>query len=169
MLSLKLQEFQLKNIHSDYIKGNSFIYNGKTLATIKQADEQVVFSIHPQLEMKEYEVLRDLILQTTAGKDVELDESECQLGYLENGEPAYLIKNWESWKEFLMKAKLRTLEGQNVLIKNEEEEELGNGLLTDYTTESTPFRITSVTLITIFGEQKYDGDNLILEPTNLFQ
>ncbi len=168
MLTLTLRGMPFDHLKSDYIKGKSVIYHEKTLATIQAKDENIEFSIHPQLEMSQYEVLREVILENLAANEGELDESGCQLGYLANGEPAYLIKNWEPWKEFLMKAKLRTLEGQNVMLKNESGEELGNGLLAEYTTESEPFRITSCTIITTFGEQKFEGAALIVEPTNQF-
>jgi hypothetical protein len=168
MLTLILQGLRLDQINSEYIKGTSVIYHEKTLATIKTNDDEVVFSIHPQLEMHQYEVLRTVILEIMAGNNAVLDETGCQLGYLENGEAAYLIKNWEPWKAFLTKAKLRTLEGQNVILKNESGEELGNGLLAEYKFESDPFRITSCTIITIFGERKFEGKTLTIEPTNQF-
>ncbi|MGM0902304.1 MAG: hypothetical protein ACQEXB_14560 [Bacillota bacterium] len=168
MLALILRGLRIDQIKSEYIKGKSVIYHEKTLATLKSNEDEVVFSIHPQLEMHQYEVLRQVILEITEGNKVELDETGCQLGYLENGEAAYLIKNWEPWKEFLMKAKLRTLEGQNVILKNEKGEELGNGLLAEYKIESEPFRITSCTIITIFGERKFEGNALTVEPTNQF-
>ncbi len=168
MLTLILRGLPFDQLKSDYIKGKSVLYHEKTLATIQAIDNNIEFSIHPQLEMTQYEVLRGVILENMATNAVELDESGCQLGYLANGEPAYLIKNWEPWKEFLMKAKLRTLEGQNVNLKNESGEELGNGLLAEYTTESEPFRITSCTIITTFGERKFEGTDLRVEPTNQF-
>ena len=168
MLKLIIKGLNKEQVTSPYLKGNSVTFNHKTLATLQENEEEIVFSIHPQLDMAEYEVLRDIILQITSGHNVEIDESECQLGYLENGESAHLIHNWQAWKTFLMEAKLRTLEGQNVLIKNELGEELGNGLLAEYKIETEPFRITSCTLITIFGEQKFDSDSITIEPTNQF-
>jgi hypothetical protein len=168
MLTIILRGLRPDQIKSAYIKGNSVIYHEKTLATLKPDNDQVVFSIHPQLEMHQYEVLRTVILEILEDNNVQLDETGCQLGYLENGEAAYLIKNWEPWKEFLTKAKLRTLEGQNVRLKNESGEELGNGLLAEYQIESNPFRITSCTIITIFGERKFEGEVLTVEPTNQF-
>jgi hypothetical protein len=168
MLTLILRGLRLDQIKSEYIKGTSVIYHEKTLATFKPNEDDVVFSIHPKLEMHQYEVLRNVILEIMAANHAVLDETGCQLGYLENGEAAYLIKNWEPWKEFLMKAKLRTLEGQNVILKNESDKELGNGLLAEYKIESEPFRITSCTIITIFGERKFEGEILTIEPTNQF-
>jgi hypothetical protein len=168
MLTLIIRGLKFESIKSDNLKGKSVIYHDKKIATIEHDLEEIVFQIHPQLEMTEFEFLRELILNITANHDVVIDETQCQLGYLENGEKAYLLKSWEPWKEFLMKAKLKTLEGQNVILKNEDEEELGNGLLAEYTTQSDPFRITSVTIITIFGERKFEDDSIVIEPTNQF-
>lgn len=168
MLKLRVRGLEKGKVKAEHVKGNSIIYHNKTLASFQSEEDGIVFSIHPQLEMAQYEVLRDLILEVTSGSNVEIDETECQLGFLANGETAYLIKNWEPWKEFLMKAKLKTLEGQNVILKNQEGEELGNGLLAEYTTGSNPFRITSCTIITIFGEKKFQDPNLKIEPTNQF-
>ncbi|SEM98515.1 hypothetical protein SAMN05192533_107232 [Mesobacillus persicus] len=168
MLKLKVRGLAKDKVRAEHVKGKSIIYNNKTLATFQAEDDGVVFSIHPQLEMAQYEILRNVVLEVTSDSNVEIDETECQLGYLANGETAYLIKNWEPWKEFLMGAKLKTLEGQNVILKNQEGEELGNGLLAEYTTVSDPFRITSCTIITIFGEQKFEDPNLLVEPTNQF-
>jgi len=168
MLTLILRGLRLNQLKSEYIRGTSVIYHEKILATFKPNDDEVIFSIHPQLEMHQYEVLRNVILETMAGNDAVLDETGCQLGYLENGEAAYLIKNWEPWKAFLTKAKLRTLEGQNVILKNEGGQELGNGLLAEYKFESEPFRLISCTIITIFGERKFEGETLTIEPTNQF-
>ncbi|MBM4765055.1 hypothetical protein [Bacillus sp. B15-48] len=168
MLTLIIKGLENEKVKSEYIKGNSIIYHEKKLATIQHQQGEVVFQIHPQLDMAEYEIIRELILPIADSEGVLIDESGCQLGYLETGEKAYLIKNWEPWKAFLMKAKLRTLEGQNVIVKNEEEEELGNGLLAEYQINSDPFRLTSITLITTFGEKTFKGKNLLIEPTNLF-
>ncbi|WP_053361673.1 hypothetical protein [Bacillus sp. FJAT-27251] len=169
MLKLILRGLKKEQVESRHIKGNAVYYHERTLATLQyNENDEVIFLIDPQLEMSQYEVIREAILQITAGKDITIDESECQLGYLQNGESAHLIRNWEPWKEFLMKARLRTLEGQNVIVKNEEGEDLDNGLLAEYATAENPFRITSCTVITIFGERKYEGESLVVEPTNQF-
>jgi hypothetical protein len=169
MLKLIISGLEKDQAKSEHIKGNSVVYHEKTLASIQYAGEnETVFLIDPQLEMDEYEVVRKVILDITAGKEAAIDESDCQLGYLQNGEASYLLHNWEPWKEFLMAAKLKTLEGQNVIVKNEDGEDLDNGLLAEYKTATDPFRITSITLITIFGERKYEGENLAVVPTNQF-
>ncbi|WP_121609888.1 hypothetical protein [Mesobacillus foraminis] len=168
MLTVIVRNIDRERLASKNLKGSSVIANGKTLATIKSGEAETIFLIHPQLEMEEYEILRETILEMVSGTNAGVDESGCKLGYLENGEPAYLIKNWEPWKAFLMRARLRTLEGQNIAVKDSSGDELGSGLLAEYKIEQNPFRITSCTLITIFGEKKIEGAELQVEPTGRF-
>ncbi|WP_079505650.1 hypothetical protein [Mesobacillus jeotgali] len=168
MLTLKIMGIPLDQIASEHIKGHSVLMNNKTLATVKGTDHEVEFHIDQHLDLEEFQFLRDIILEISYGNEAAIDEQGCQLGYLENGEKAFLIKNWEEWKAFLMKAKLRTLEGQNVQALNAEGEELGSGLLAEYEAASSPFRILSCTLITLFGERKFEGENIKIVPTNQF-
>lgn len=173
MLTLKMKGVPVEEIDSEYIKksgGKYFVAQGnKKLATIVSTGGASEFQIDPYLDLDEFQFLRDLILDSCYGNEGAIDERNCQLGYLKNGEKAYLIKNWEEWKAFLMKAKLRTLEGQNVQALNEAGEEMGSGLLAEYEIGSeNPFRITSCTLITLFGERKFDNENISIVPMNQF-
>lgn len=172
MLTLRIMGTPIEHIESEHIKRSGSTYSvirgNKTLATIKGTGNEVEFQIDPYLDLDAFQFLRNIILELSYGNEAAIDERECQLGYLENGEKAYLIKNWEEWKTFLMKAKLRTLEGQNVQVLNEAGEELGSGLLAEYEIATTPFRITSCTLITLFGERKFAGENISIVPTNQF-
>ncbi|NKE06964.1 hypothetical protein [Mesobacillus selenatarsenatis] len=168
MLTLKLMGTPLEHLKSQHIKNKSVMMNNKTLASIKENGNVVEFHIDPYLGLEEFQFLRNLIMELSYGNEAAIDERDCQLGYLENGEAAFLIKNWEEWKLFLMKAKLRTLEGQNVQALNPEGDELGSGLLAEYEIAEGPFRITSCTLITLFGERKFEGENIKIVPTNQF-
>lgn len=172
MLTLKIMGTPVEDITSEHIRktGSKYsVYRGnKSLATIQGSESALEFQIDPHLGLDEFQFLRDIILDLCYGNEAAIDERDCQLGYLESGEKAYLIKNWEEWKAFLMKAKLKTLEGQNVQVLDEEGEELGSGLLAEYEIESPPFSITSCTLITLFGERKFAGKNLSVVPTNQF-
>ena len=172
MLTLKIMGTPIENINSEHIRKTGskyFVYRGnKSLATIQGTESEVEFQIDPYLDLDEFQFLREIILDLCYGNEDAVDERDCQLGYLESGEKAYLIKNWEEWKAFLMKAKLKTLEGQNVQLLNDEGEELGSGLLAEYEVAAPPFRIMSCTLITLFGERKFEGKNLSIVPTNQF-
>ncbi len=168
MLTLKILDTPIENITSKHIKNKTVIMNNKTLATIKGIGKEVEFHIDPYLDLDEFQFLRDIIVEVSYGMEDAIDESGCQLGYLENGEKAFLIKNWEEWKAFLMKAKLKTLEGQNVQVLNENGEELGSGILAEYQLGDTPFRIENCTLITLFGERKFAAEKIKIVPTNQF-
>lgn len=173
MLSLKVIGVSIEDlVSSDRLRksgGKYFVYEGnKSLATIQQSENGIEFLIDPHLGLEEFQVLRNLVLEVSYGNEDAIDERDCQLGYLESGEKAYLIKNWEEWKAFLLRAKLKTLEGQNVQALNEDGEELASGLLAEYEILTAPFRITSCTLITLFGERKFTGTNLTILPTNQF-
>ncbi|RSD23264.1 hypothetical protein [Mesobacillus subterraneus] len=168
MLILKLMGTPLEQIESEHIKNKTVMMNYKALATLKGTGSEVEFHIDPHLDLEEFQFLRDMIMELSYGNEAAIDERGCQLGYLENGEKAFLIKNWEEWKAFLIKAKLRTLEGQNVQALNPVGEELGSGLLAEYKIKEHPFSITSCTLITLFGERTFEADNIKIVPTNQF-
>lgn len=172
MLSLKVLGVSIEDLASEHIRrsgGKFFVYQGnKSLGTIQGSENGIEFLIDPHLGLEEFQFMRDLILDFSYGNEDAIDERDCQLGYLESGEKAYLIKNWEEWKAFLLKAKLKTLEGQNVQALNEVGEELASGLLAEYEITTAPFRITSCTLITLFGERKFSGENIAIIPTNQF-
>ncbi len=152
---------------------NSFSYrteNFKELATAINDEATTALTIHYDgtLTFKEYELLHHLILSVNTSIDGKLDDSKSLLGYLENGEPAYIIMNWANWTVFLNKAKHVSMEGQKVKVYNEIGLEVASGLLVGYETDQTnqeQFIITSCTLVTLFGEKTYTGKQLVIEPT----
>lgn len=144
--------------------------NFKELATAIYEKSTTTLAIQygEALSFKEYELLHHLILSINASINGEIDDSKSLLGYLENGEPAYIITNWDSWTTFLNKAKHVSMEGQKVKVYNEVGLEVGSGLLVGYDSDRTnqkQFIITSCTLVTLFGERTYTGKQLTIEPT----
>ncbi|WP_142383515.1 hypothetical protein [Bacillus sp. T33-2] len=172
MLKLILRGVTIEEISSTLVQqnGGSYIamHQGKTLAELQPGMNEVVFQISQHLSLEEFQVLHDGIVSISEATGAEIDETKCQLGYLQNGDKAYLISNWDDWKQFLVSAKLKTLEGQNVIVKKENGEQLGAGLLAEFTTAVNPFRITSCTLITLFGDKKIEGTQLTVEPAGQF-
>ncbi|QOR65046.1 hypothetical protein IM538_14495 [Cytobacillus suaedae] len=152
---------------------SSFSYlskNFKELATAINEETATSLTIryNGTLTFKEYELLHHLILSINAKINGEIDDSKSLLGYLENGEPAYIITNWDNWTMFLNKAKHVSMEGQKVKVYNEVGLEVASGLLVGYDSDQTnneKFIITSCTLVTLFGEKTYTGKQLIIEPT----
>ncbi|MFS0863221.1 hypothetical protein [Fredinandcohnia sp. 179-A 10B2 NHS] len=140
----------------------------KELARITISEGYVTFSYDGSLKFSEYEQIHNAILTFSQETDGSIDDSGSKLGFLDNGEPAYIITNWSKWTEMLNKAKYKTLEGQMVRVVDKSGNELGNGMLVDYKFKES-VNLTSVisecTLITLLGERKYQGDVLFIEPT----
>lgn len=138
------------------------------IAINEEATTTLTIRYDGTLSFKEYELLHHLILSVNATIDGKIDDSKSLLGYLENGEPAYIITNWDNWTAFLNRAKHVSMEGQKVKVLNEVGLEVGSGLLVGYESDQTnqdQFIITSCTLVTLFGERTYTGKQLIIEPT----
>lgn len=138
------------------------------VATISPIKNTAIFTFGGNLSFKEYEQVHNLI--TTISQEIKgvIDDSNSLLGYLENGEPAYIVKNWNSWTIFLNRAKHISMEGQKVRILNEDGNEIATGLLVGYEVDPSSeaqFSISSCTLVTTFGERTFSGSQLSIEPT----
>jgi hypothetical protein len=160
--------------HQFFIKSDqTFSYrseNFKELVTAinNESVKMLTLRFGGDLSLKEYELLHHLFLSINTTIDGKIDDSKSLLGYLEQGEPAYIITNWDSWTMFLNQAKHVSMEGQKVKVYNEVGLEVGSGLLVGYesdTTNEKQFIITSCTLVTLFGERTYTGKQLTIEPT----
>lgn len=120
------------------------------------------------LALEEYKQIHKAISSIANQSVCTVDDSNSQLGYLQNGEVAYILTNWSQWIYFLERARHRSMEGQKVRVLNENGFEIGNGILTEYTiTDSLEdgFQIEKCTLITTFGESSFLGPNIKIEPT----
>jgi hypothetical protein len=73
----------------------------KTLGDVHIDHNGVKLEYSSELLLEEYIIIHDLISRLREGKDVVVDDSKSFLGYLSDGEPAYMIKNWEPWIEYL--------------------------------------------------------------------
>lgn len=146
------------------------VHDKKELAriTIDPTEAHITFTYDGSLKLLHYEQIHNAILTFAKETVGSIDDSSSKLGYLDNGEPAFIINNWSKWTEMLNKAKYKTLEGQMVRVIDVNGNELGNGMLVDYKFKES-VNLTSVisecTLITLLGERKYQGDVLIIEPT----
>jgi len=143
---------------------------GKELATIKHYNKNhtVELRFSGNLRLEEYEIIHNAIITLASATSGKIDDTNSLLGYLGNAEPAYIVTNWVKWTLFLNEAKYKTLEGQKVKLLDVNNEELASGILVDYQYEiiNDTFSITECTLITTFGERKYTGDKLKIEPTD---
>ncbi|NWQ44425.1 hypothetical protein MLOOGBEN_27430 [Bacillus sp. EB106-08-02-XG196] len=73
----------------------------KALGDVHIAKNGVKLEYSSELLLEEYIIIHDLISRLREGNDVVVDDSKSFLGYLSDGEPAYMIKNWEPWIEYL--------------------------------------------------------------------
>ncbi|WP_102345078.1 hypothetical protein [Bacillus sp. Marseille-P3661] len=150
-----------KNIHKSDKKYS--ILDDKTQKTIgsitmDHEDSKIKFEYGGNLTMDQYEIIHNSILYVNELVEGKIDDSNSLLGYLENGEGAYVVTNWNEWYTFLHKAKFKTMEGQKVKVLDEDGVEIGTGLLMDYklaSDSSDSFIVTECTLITTDGEETF--------------
>lgn len=166
----KLEESLLK---SGFKKtANSFILettSQKELARTQGDENNTLTITFPKsLSLDEYRQIHEAISFVAEHGDVSVDDQGSQLGYLQNGEEAYILTNWNEWVLFLEKARHKSMEGQKVRVLTDNGFELGNGILSEYTLNDSlekGFEIEKCILITTIGERTFRGPNIKLEPT----
>ncbi|MFT4414062.1 hypothetical protein ACLM5H_09395 [Fredinandcohnia humi] len=146
------------------------LFNNKELARISLSSltREIFITFSGSFNLAQYERIHNVILFISKEVDGTIDDSESRLGYLENGEPAYIVNKWSQWTELLNTAKYKTLEGQMVRVMDQTCNELGTGMLVEYkfsTSLNQTSVITECTLITLLGERHYVGETLYIEPT----
>ncbi|WP_096199002.1 hypothetical protein [Bacillus sp. FJAT-45350] len=124
----------------------------------------IIFS--NELEFEQLEQINLVIQQIGAHcKNGLIDDSKAFVGYLDDGESAYIIKRFGEWRRFILEAKHKSMEGQKVAVYDNQNE-LGTGLLLGYSLkEGIDFNVHKVTLLTASGEQTYDGTHLTVKTT----
>ncbi|KGP71012.1 hypothetical protein [Pontibacillus yanchengensis] len=130
-------------------------------------ENRLFIQFRGDLTLEQYRAIHHLIKSLKDRTNGVLDESECLLGYLGSGEGAYIVTNWNEWSTFLLKASLRTLEGQKVRVLDKGQE-IGSGMLAEYDifqSDGGGF-VSSCKLITLFGERTFKGEALQIVPTN---
>jgi hypothetical protein len=85
------------NSHYEIYLDNS----DKALGDVHIDSKEVKFEYSSELLLEEYIIIHDLISRLREGNDVIVDDSKSFLGYLSNGEPVYMIENWEHWIQYL--------------------------------------------------------------------
>ncbi|MFZ3588063.1 hypothetical protein ACOI1C_02060 [Bacillus sp. DJP31] len=141
------------------------IDSNKKLITIKVDFDRVKGTFANNLTFKEYMVINRLLTELVIHLNGKINDSNSQLGYLLDQRPVCIVTNFKKWEKFILTAKLRSLRGQKVMVVNEKEEFVEQGLLVDYVQkEDSPIlEISSCTVISIFGERKITGNNLKIE------
>ncbi|WP_209125235.1 hypothetical protein [Alkalihalobacillus sp. BA299] len=97
-----------------------------------------------------------------------INDSSAFIGYLPDGGKAYIYDRYKEWREFILKAKHRSMEGQKVEVFSGIEK-LADGILIDYELENDkPFLLKNVTLLTRFGEKVLTASDLSITATGEF-
>jgi hypothetical protein len=69
----------------------------KFIAHIKMNKNVVTLEYSSELLLEEYIIIHNLISQLREMGAVEIDDSRSFLGYLADGEPAFIVTNWRPW------------------------------------------------------------------------
>ncbi|QHE53825.1 hypothetical protein [Pontibacillus sp. HMF3514] len=176
MLSVELQTSDLNDIEK-ILKSKGFQENNGDMVYKPNKQEQITVSLNeanqkltlmfsPQLNLEQFSTIHQKIMELIQFFGTHYDDSNSLLGYLKDGEGAYIITNWSKWYKFLQDARLKTLEGQKVRILDQKENELGSGMFVDYKRDTEHLTIIECSIITLFGEKSYSGTDLKIEPTN---
>ncbi|MDX5476712.1 MAG: hypothetical protein LPK00_14360 [Bacillaceae bacterium] len=143
---------------------------GKKLITMKidENDPQILIGEFAQnLNMKEYKAINAFLKEIIEALNGSINDENSKLGYLADATPACIVTNWEKWETFLVRAKLRSLEGKKVMALNANGEMLIEGLLVEYGSsedeETGALTISSCTVITILGERTVKEEALAIE------
>ncbi|MGX6444704.1 hypothetical protein ACWM35_15960 [Neobacillus sp. K501] len=73
----------------------------KVIADIKLDDNIFTFSYSSELLLEEYVIIHDIIARLQKDNSVNIDDQKSFLGYLSNGEPAFIVTNWDNWMEYI--------------------------------------------------------------------
>lgn len=163
----QLEKFGLENK-----KKNDFLIEnreGKEIAslTLNEQHHSMDLYFSKNLLFEDYAIIHgklSIILNECHGS---IHDEDALLGYLVDGSPAYIYTNWELWASFINVAKFRSLEGNKVNVVNSQNEELASGLLVGYKFKDNNPGLSSIvecTIITLFGEKKYTGEHLMIQP-----
>ncbi|MFV8829878.1 hypothetical protein [Alkalihalobacterium sp. APHAB7] len=126
-------------------------------------------SFPPELNLAELEKIHELIEQLLLhSAESTLDDTQAFIGYLPDGSQAFISHRFKEWREFILKAKHRSMEGQKVEIFSENEK-LADGILVDYElADGQTFEIKSITLLTRFGEKVFSQSKMSIAATGEF-
>ncbi|WP_078428324.1 hypothetical protein [Alkalihalobacterium alkalinitrilicum] len=127
------------------------------LNIVHHSNEKYWFlSFPPELDLVEFDTIHRLIVELSNHcDDAMVDDTRAFMGYLIDGGQAFIYNQYTEWREFILKAKYRSMEGQKVEIFSGSEK-LADGILVDYELrDHQSFQIKSITLLTQFGERVF--------------
>ncbi|SDH46065.1 hypothetical protein [Alteribacillus bidgolensis] len=142
--------------------------NTEVTGNIISAFSKITITFSENLSMNDYQLIREAIFLLAHHLQADMDDTKAFMGYLENGQKAYLFHEWKNWKAFLLHAKYKSMKGQKVEVKSKAG--AWRGILLDYqeTFVNSECIITYCTLLTALGEKRVNGKFLHVEATGEF-
>lgn len=135
---------------------------------VHHSADKYTFSFPDSEGFLKYLAIHQLLVQILQEVEGTFDDTAAFMGYLENGEPSYILTNWQAWVDFLQGAKHVSMTGMRVKVFNDKYIPLEEGVLLEYSVTNNPFNVTSCTLLTEQGEKKLNGEHYIIEATSQF-
>ncbi|MCT8140420.1 hypothetical protein H1D32_23610 [Anaerobacillus sp. CMMVII] len=123
-----------------------------------------------ELSFEQYKHLHKMIKSIAENIHATVDDHLALMGYLEDGNEAYIYHGWNKWMQFLEGAKHVSMEGQKVQVFNETQL-LAEGILLELEKDEDTideFKIIKCTIITKTGEKTLTGEHLRIIPTGEF-
>jgi uncharacterized protein (UPF0297 family) len=73
----------------------------KVIADILLHDNTLTFNYSSELLLEEFVIIHEMISRLQKEHTVQVNDQNSFLGYLSNGEPAYIVTNWDNWMEYI--------------------------------------------------------------------
>jgi hypothetical protein len=74
----------------------------KVIGNINVSQNVITIQYSSELLLEEFIIIHDVISHLK--KDSIIDDSKSFLGYLPNGESAYIIRNWKPWLDYIQQS-----------------------------------------------------------------
>lgn len=147
---------------------NGFNYTGKIIHDASNKKLTMTFS--KELSFEQYKHIHKTIKAIKEAIIGQIDDSLAFMGYLKDGEEAFIYHNWDQWLQLLEGAKHVSMEGQKVEVY-ENSEIKGKGILISTKIDEEKkddFTIVSCKIITKSGEKTLTGKQLRIVATGEF-
>lgn len=142
-----------------------------TISVLNNAsNEELEVSFSGELSFDQYKEIHAIINKLATELHAIIDDHQAFMGYLKDGEKAFLIHNWNEWMYLLEKAKHTSMEGQKVQVY-QNQLLIGEGILLNSTyNKSIPneFQIIECSIISKDGEKVFSGNGLRIVATGEF-
>lgn len=106
MLSVTIKSNKIPDLQSPFIKESAGSYQiklsqDKYLGEVELRPNKVVIHFLGELLLAEYIIVHDIIVKIHENIGGLMDDLNSFLGYLPNGEPVYMLTNWDEWISYL--------------------------------------------------------------------